>query len=486
MVPLNNDTVHMLPQAGIPVVPHLSKGESHILHFGVGAFHRSHQAFAWHQLHHKYPARYGDWSVVGVCLMPGDKPLVDRLRAQDGLYALRMSPAVGTEQVVVINSIKRILYGPDDADLIIDRIASADTYVISFTITEGGYQASAQEHLQPGQAPTTVYGYLARGLAERRKRGSGSIVLMSCDNIQENGHVLRSTLLSFLEAHDPDLKNWVITHAVFPNSMVDRITPATTAADKDAFAARYGLRDEALVVSEDFFQWVLEREGLEHLPPLSEVGVQLVDDVRPYEAMKLSVLNAGHSLVGLLGEALGYNTIHEAVADARISALFDAYALDEAIPVLQLLDGVDYAAYYRAVKMRFGNAMINDSTARIIGGSSDKIPKFLLPVVNQQLQSDSPRVAAAALVVAAWWYYLRNAYRRDRMDSVVDNQLDALRECFADEAASPQRFLQLEPIFGGLAADPRFREPYAAYAARFADGGASELVQAVSMKDDNE
>jgi len=203
--------------------------------------------------------------------------------------------------------------------------------------------------------------------------------------------------------------------------------------------------------------------------------------VRPYEAMKLGILNAGHSLVGLLGDAMGYTKIHEAIEDRQIAAVFERYAMHEAIPVLPPVGGVDLPTYFQTVRSRFSNAMINDSTDRIISGSSDKIPKFLLPVVNRNLKRDDPHVAISALVVAAWWYYLHRANRRDGMQSVVDNKRDELKAIFEDESASAQRFLQCRAIFGILEDNAMFVNRYQGCVEKFKRGQVTELLNDILL-----
>ncbi|MGV3764089.1 mannitol dehydrogenase family protein [Parapedobacter sp.] len=491
MARLNKKTLGQLPVAVQKPSPTSGRSKNHILHIGVGGFHRSHQAYTWHKLRQRYPQQYADWTILGVCLMPADRAFVQQFAEQDYLYTLRMRAADGNDDVVVIDSITEVLYGPDDTAAVVHAIAHVDTRIISFTITEGGYNTDFDNHqfiwsnahiqhdLEPGNPPKTVFGYLARGLAERKEKGVGGLVLMSCDNIQENGHVLRHALLAFLERYDPVLKKWVADHVSFPNSMVDRITPVSTPDDKADFEARFGLHDDMLVVSEDFFQWVLEDTGLTDIPPIDEVGVQLVGDVRPYEAMKLSILNAGHSLVGLLGDALGYTKIHEAVKNPVIAAIFERYALREAIPVLPAVAGVDLRVYFRTVRSRFSNAMINDATARIISGSSDKIPKFLLPVVDKNLQRGDPQVTVAVLVVAAWWYYLHRANKQDGMAAVVDNKREEIKVLFADESTSADQFLQYRPVFGDLSANPVFVTNYTKCVSMFRKEQVTELLNHV-------
>lgn len=464
MTLLSLETVNQLPDQLAPQHQFPSACKGHIVHIGVGAFHRSHQAWVWHQLRQAYPDRYADWSITGVCLMPSDQVLVDDLIAQGGLYALRAHPSQGAAHTQVVHSISNMLYGQRDSDEILDRLVDPRTKVISMTITEGGYDITkALEEIAKNAPATNIFTYLSYALAKRRDAGHPGLILMSCDNIQENGLVLRTALGQCLAQIDPTLKTWVDEHIHFPNSMVDRITPATKPADKKAFESEYGLQDRALVVSEDFFQWVLEDTVQPLLPPLNEFGVEFVKNVRPYEHMKLAILNAGHSLVGFLGEALGYRSIHESVIHPLVAKLFDHYVMQEAIPVLVPIKEVDYGVYYHKVKSRFANAMINDSTARIIGGSSDKIPKFMLPIVHEQLKRPAPEVDAVALVVAIWWQYLQNAFQQGTWEMVIDTNQNLLQKLFVDPSNSARRLLEFEPVFGSLAKADVFASRYFKY-----------------------
>lgn len=498
MTLLNTESIKQFSQKVKVPSSKRSPAKSPILHIGIGGFHRSHQAYTWHKLAQEYPQEYADWTITGVCLLPGDQKLVNDLKEQDNLYTLRMRASSGTEQVEVINSIANVLLAPGDRAEIIARIADVDTKIISFTITEGGYNMDYENHvfradhpaiqqdLANRDVPQTIFGYLAHGLSIRKATGTTGLTCMSCDNIQENGAILQFALLSFLDLYDQDLKAWVEKNVFFPNSMVDRITPVATEADKAEFESQYGLRDNVLVVSEDYFQWVLEDKGLNGIPPLDLVGVEIVSDVRPYEELKLGILNAGHSLVGFLGEALGYRTIHEAVVDKSIAAFFDQYALHEATPVLTPIAKVDFSAYYQKVKSRFANAMINDSTARIVSGSSDKIPKFILPIVTKQLNTSNPQIDAAVLVIAAWWFYLRNAYRNDGMAEVIDNQKAELLPLFADEASSAVKFIEFKPIFGNLSSSSLVMSKFHTYVDWFDTGfetkGFSNFMQEDARK----
>lgn len=439
-----------------------------IIHFGVGGFHRSHQAYAIQLLIEQFPELADEWSICGVGIMPNDKILIDQISKQNHLYSLKMSDHLGNERVKVISSMNEILFGPEDPQAVIEKMASATSKIISFTITEGGYNInettgefnllhpSIQADLNKNNAPVTVFGYVARAIALRKERNLPPFTLLSCDNVQENGEVLEKAVMSFLKAYDSELVSYAKEKISFPNSMVDRITPVTTPADRDQFEITHGYRDEALVVSEQFFQWVIERKVPGDFPPLEKVGVEVVDDVRPYEKMKLRILNGGHSLTGLIGKALGYEYIHDAVLDEDIAGIFLQYDLQEVIPSLEPIKGTDFRKYYELIRERFSNQMINDSTNRIIGHSTAKIPKFVLPVIEYQLeQKKSCRFAA--LIIAAWWWYLDQHYSNNSIDTIDDDYKHVWKEKF-DRASGDifAAFVQNEEVFGKLSSDPLF------------------------------
>jgi mannitol 2-dehydrogenase len=490
---LNNSLLNQ-PGTIIKVPMALKSGVSQMLHFGVGGFHRSHQAYAIQQLIESKPDEFSKWAITGVCLMPGDIQMVENLRAQDNLYSLKLSSPSGAEEVQVINAINSILHAKNDAKEIIERIADKQTKVISFTITEGGYNVdyesarflienpAIQSDLLNQDHPTTVFGFLAKGLALRRLNNNGSVTLMSCDNIQENGHILKLALMSFVEVYDAALLPWIEEHVLFPNSMVDRITPVTSAKDKADFEEKYGVKDNCLVVCEDYFQWVLEDNKHADFPPLEKVGVEIVSDVRPYEAMKLSILNGGHTLVGLLGDAFGYNRIHSAVVDESISSIYDIYIQEEVIPTLEAIPGVSFHDYYKKIKVRFSNAMINDSTDRIISGSSDKIPKFVLPILQEQLKKDNPKKDIALLIIVAWWLYLEKEFNKNRMADVQDQMVSQWLPLFEKAAGNWSWFIHYQPIFGTLADNPELLTTCQNYVEAIQQGEMVNLINMILVK----
>ena len=452
-----------------------------ILHMGVGNFHRAHQSFIYQKLRMLDPHRYANWTVTGVCFLPSDKKLVDEMRRQDCTYHLRMSDPSGNDEICCVDSIQSVLHIEEEDDFleVLEKIAHPDTRVISFTITEGGYYIDFDTYLfdfqnpliaadiQHKERPRTVFGVLAKGLAIRKKNNAGPLILLSCDNILKNGQALKFALTSFTEQYDSDLLEWIEANISFPNSMVDRITPAATYADREVFREKYGKDDPCLVVSEAYFQWVIEADKDSFLYPLSQVGVSFVSDVHPYEEMKLSILNGGHTLVGLLGDALGYQFINDAVTEVHISKIYDQYIYNEVIPILQPIEGVNYFSYYAIVKERFANHLIRDTTARIISGSSDKVPKFILQVIRQQLQRETPQLTIAVFIIALWWLYLNKQMLKNNMADVADNLQQVWIEIFKDSTLSVENFISYRPVFGALVAEEAVAGKYRSFIARW-------------------
>src|SRR3954451_16505331 len=304
MQPLNEKTLASL-DASVTSPPYdRGRVRTGIVHIGVGGFHRSHEAVYIDRLLERGEAE--EWGICGVGVLPSDRRMAEVMAAQDHLYTLVVKHADGTLEARVVGSIVEYLFAPDDPEAVIEKMADPQTRIVSLTVTEGGYHVSPvtgafdptdpdiAHDLQQGATPRTTFGLITEALRRRRERGSAPFTIASCDNIQHNGDVARSTFTAFAALQDPDLGVWMQREVSFPNSMVDRITPATTDEDRAEVAKRYGVDDGWPVVCEPFTQWVLEdRFGLGR-PPVEDAGVQVVDDVEPYELMKLRLLNASH------------------------------------------------------------------------------------------------------------------------------------------------------------------------------------------------
>ncbi|MFE5875257.1 mannitol dehydrogenase family protein [Rhodococcus sp. NPDC056506] len=442
-----------------------SKVTTGIVHFGVGGFHRAHQAMYIDTL-----LRRGegfDWGICGVGVMPSDKRMRDALRAQDGLYTLALKHADGTLEGRVIGSIVEYLFAPDDPQAVIEKMASESTKIVSLTITEGGYNISDNtgefdssnpdvvHDLEPGTLPRTTFGLICAALALRRDRGLTPFTIMSCDNIEGNGSVARKAFGAFAALKDPELEEWIEKNGAFPNSMVDRITPVTTAEVTTEIAETFGVEDQWPVAAEPFTAWFLEDEFTSGRPPLENAGVNLVPDVRPYELMKLRLLNASHQGIAYFGYLAGYRLVHEACQDELLSGFLLDYMNLEATPTLDPVPGVDLDQYKKTLIERFSNPHVRDTIARLCAESSDRIPKWLLPVIREQLDAGGS-INLSTAVVASWARYAEGTDENGDPITVVDQMADTLVPLAQKQSSDPLAFIGNRQIFGDLVDDRRF------------------------------
>ncbi|MFZ4896397.1 mannitol dehydrogenase family protein [Plantibacter sp. Mn2098] len=450
-----------------------------IVHIGVGAFHRAHEAMYIDRL---LQLGETEWGICGVGVLPTDARMRDVLAEQDALYTLVTKDPAGGDDVRVIGSIVRYAFAPDDPEAVLGLLASDTTRIVSLTITEGGYLVSETggfelgapgiaADLVPGAVPATVFGLLTEALRRRRVGGVPPFTVMSCDNIPGNGAVARTALSSFARAKDPELGEWVAENVVFPNSMVDRITPGTTPEAIAKLSTRHGVDDAWPVVSESFEQWVLEDRFTLGRPDFGAVGVQLVPDVAPYESMKLRLLNASHQAMSYLGILAGFTFVHELARDQRFVTFLLDYMSYEAIPTLDPVPGIDLASYRTQLIERFSNTAIADTLARQVVDGSERIPKFLLPVLRQQLAVGG-RIDHIALVVAAWSVYLEGATESGTRIVVDDVRSSELAAAVQLEASTPGALLDLRAVFGELGSDERFRAAYVSARASIGAAGA--------------
>lgn len=419
-----------------------------IAHFGVGGFHRAHQAAYLDSLLERGMAR--DWGICGIGVMPADRRMRDVLRAQDNLYTLVLEHPDGGREARVIGSIVDYLFAPDDPAATIERLAAPATRIISMTITEGGYQI---------RDPASVFGLIAEALARRRDRGIAAPTIVSCDNIEHNGDVARRAVLAHAELLRTGLADWVAEHARFPSSMVDRITPVTTPEIVATVERDFGVTDEWPVLAEAFAAWVLVDDFADGRPALDEAGVLLVDDVTPYEAMKLRLLNAGHQCLCYFAALCGYRMVHDAARDPLLAEFLLAYFDSEAVPTLRAVPGIDLRAYTRGLIERFANPGVRDTVARLCAYSSDRIPKWLLPVIRDNLRTGGP-VRLAAATVASWARYAEGVDERGEPIEVVDNMAESLVIAARGQRLHPTAFIENAELFGDLARQPRFVEAY--------------------------
>jgi mannitol 2-dehydrogenase len=458
------------------------------VHFGVGGFHRAHQAMYLDRLMSAGEAY--DWAICGVGVMDADRQMRDALRAQGYLYTLIQKNSDGVFQPRVIGSIIDYLYAPDDPLVVIERLANPATRIVSLTITEGGYgiddttgvfdsdALGVTADLAPGGLPRTVFGLITEGLARRREQGTAPFTVVSCDNLPGNGRLARTAFTSFARLRDPHLAEWIDREVSFPNSMVDRITPATTDADREALRRDFGIEDRWPVVCEPFVQWVLEDTFSSERPPYERAGVQLVDDVEPYELMKLRLLNGSHQGLAYFGRLCGYQLVHEAAQDPLFRTFLRGYMDDEAAPTLEPVPGVDLENYKRTLIERFSNPEIRDTIARLCAESSDRIPKWVVPVARIQLERDG-ELARSAAIIASWARYAEGVDEHGARIEVVDRRREQVMAAARDQRDDPQAFLRQPELFGELPEHERFLDAYLATLESLHERGARATLEAI-------
>ena len=436
-----------------------------ILHLGLGAFHRAHQAAYLQTLHDAGERR---WTLAAGNIRAGNEETVEALQSQAGAFTLETVAADGQRRYRRIQAIDEVLPWQPDLQALVDEGSRSETAIVSFTVTEAGYFLDAGGRLglaapdvsadvnavRSGGCCTTVYGALALILRERMRRGSGAVTLLSCDNLRHNGDRSRAGLMRFLEAvGDAPLQGWIDQHTTWPNSMVDRITPRPTADVLARVLGATGFDDRAAVMSEDYSQWVIEDAFAAGRPPWEQAGVELVASVAPYEEAKIRLLNASHSAIAWAGTLAGTAYIHEGVADAEVRGFAERYLVVDAIPTLQP-SPVDLAGYGRSVLERFGNALIRDSNERVAADSFAKLMGFVAPTVRDRL-ARGLTIDAVAMLPALYLAWLQRWHAGLLPYAYEDQSLAA------DAAA---RLAAADDPVGVLAADARVWQQWAGHA----------------------
>jgi len=463
-LPLNQANLAQLPTAVSGPAYARDTLVPSIVHIGVGGFYRAHQAVYLDDLL-ALPG-HAQWGYCGVGLLPSDAAMRDAMQSQDGLYTVVERSAAG-DVARVIGCVGEYLYAPDDPAAVLEKLAAPATRIVSLTITEGGYyvnqgtgefDASHPDivyELAHPQAPRCSFGYLLAALALRRQRGLAPFTILSCDNLQHNGDVTRTMLLAFAALRDADLAQWLATHCSFPNSMVDRITPATTDEHRALVRDSFGINDAWPVVCEPFRQWVIEDAFPHGRPAWELVGAQMTHDVLPYEKMKLRLLNASHQALCYIGMLLGYTYAHEAMNDAGIRALVRRMMDDEVTPLLDTVQGVDLEQYKATLIERFSNPAVRDQLARIGTEGSARIPKFVLPSVREAL-AQGRAIKLLGFTVACWFRYLEGHDEQGNALPLNDPYAERLRALALQGGADAGPLLSLHELFGELGESPVF------------------------------
>ncbi|TQI81306.1 fructuronate reductase [Serratia fonticola] len=461
---------------------------SRIVHLGFGAFHRAHQALLTDRV---LNLTGGDWGICEISLFGGDK-LFQTLRAQDHLYTVLEKGATGNQAIVVgavHESVHRKLEG---IDAVLEKLAEPQVAIVSMTITEKGYciePGSGQLDLQhdavkadlinPAQ-PTTVPGILVEALSRRRQRNLSAFSVLSCDNIPENGHVVRNAVIGLAQARDQELAQWIADNVTFPSTMVDRIVPAATPETLDEVAtALGGVHDECAIACEPFIQWVVEDNFVAGRPQWEAAGVQLVHDVLPFEQMKLRMLNGSHSFLAYLGYLGGYQYINDCMADAFYRRAAHQLMLNEQAPTLQVA-GIDLAAYAAQLIERYSNPALQHRTWQIAMDGTQKLPQRMLESIRWHRQHGS-NYAGLALGVAGWIRYVGGIDDAGQAIDIRDPMLATLQQTVqhsSDGEARVTALLALKSVFGEqLAADSEFVAEVTQAYLSLRDRGARETVK---------
>jgi mannitol 2-dehydrogenase len=448
-----------------------------IVHLGVGGFHRSHLATYIDDL-----CRAGatDWGIVGTGVLPGDAAMAAALRPQDHLYTLIVRDDDHT-RLRVVGSLLDYVHGHPDAVPLVDRLADPDVAIVSLTVTEAGYPVDhdgAFDDQSPNAAAGSGFDVLVRGLAPRRATGAPPVTVLSCDNVTGNGDVARTATLGVAQARDPDLAAWIAASTTFPNSMVDRITPATTDADREQLSAEHGIHDRWPVVAEPFRQWVVEDRFAGQRLPLEDLDVIVTDDVRPYEACKLRLLNAGHTVLAYTARLAGHTRVDQVMAEGRFATLLGRFLHREAGPVVPDAPGIDLDSYIGSVVVRFANPAISDQVDRLCSDGTSKIPIFLLPTVRDQLAAGGP-IDVAALTIAAWCHYLRGVDDDGRPIDIAPDHGLAEAVHHARTADDGGAFLDHTGVFGDLRQHDRLRQAVTGSLAAIESDGVRATVDRV-------
>ncbi|MCL8383751.1 mannitol dehydrogenase family protein [Xanthobacter aminoxidans] len=483
---LSLSTLADLPAAVARPAYDIAAAEVGVVHLGVGAFHRAHQAAYLDAI---LGRGHTGWAICGASLRSPDTS--DALDPQDGLYTLAERSGAG-DKLRVIGSLRRLLVAPRDPEALLSAMSDPRVRIVTLTVTEKGYchdpasgtldeaHPDIRADLANPHRPVSAPGYLVEALARRRAAGIAPFTVLTCDNLPANGKTVARVTARLAALRDDDLGRFVAGEVAFPSTMVDRIVPATTDEDRALVAAGLGMEDAWPVMAEPFTQWVVEDHFPLGRPPLEEVGVEMVSDVAPFEHMKLRLLNGAHSTLAYLGYLAGHATIADTMAVPAFARLVARLQDEEVTPTLHLPAGVDVAAYKRALRERFANPALRHRTWQIAMDGSQKLPQRLVATARDRLAKGAP-IPLLALGVAGWMRYVTG---RDEQGKAIDvrDPLAARLKALADEAGPEAArlapaLLSVREVFADLGADPRFAGPVREALARLLARGAAATVE---------
>lgn len=468
-----------------------------VVHLGIGAFHRAHQAVVFDDA-----LKSGDprWGVLGASLRsPGVR---DQLNPQNGLYTLVVRDGAD-EHLRVIGACSGVLVGPEDPAALVAAMADADVHIVTLTVTEKGYRLDpatgdlllddpeVAADLADIGSPRTAPGFIVAALSARKSAGLKPFTVISCDNLPHNGKRIRAGVLAMARRIDANssgsgLADWIEAEGAFPQTMIDRIVPATIPEDIARLTARLGVEDQGMVKAEPFTQWVIEDRFAGPRPDFASLGVQLTDAVEPWEDAKLRLLNGAHSAIAYLGALSGHEHVHEAVAVPPFRAYVEAL-WDEAQTTLNPPPGLHIPTYRKELMARFSNSALMHRTRQIAMDGSQKLPQRLLAGAAERLEAGQG-IDAIALGVAAWMKWQSGATESGETFAVDDPLATKTAELLADadnDQARVSTLLTLSAVFPpALAADDRFAVAVTgAYLSLSRDGAVQAAAQVADGQD---
>uniref|UniRef100_A0A914HAD6 mannitol 2-dehydrogenase n=1 Tax=Globodera rostochiensis TaxID=31243 RepID=A0A914HAD6_GLORO len=442
-----------------------------IVHFGVGNFHRAHQAVFLNELFNL--GHDLDWAIIGAGVMPSDEQIRSCLSGQDYLTTVVAQDERNNTVQITGSMIDYLPVG--NSAVIVAQLTLPAIRIVSLTITEGGYFLnSASCEFDPSHSgimadaknpdnPRTVFGLIVTALRRRRENGTQPFTVLSCDNITKNGDTARNACVGTARAlAQPELADWIAKNVAFPNGMVDRITPVTGERERVACLQHYGIEDGWPVYCESFKQWVLEDNFCAGRPALEKVGVQFVPDVTPYEIMKLRLLNGGHAAIAYPAALLGLKFAHDAMQHKLINAFLHKLQTEEIVPTVPSVPGINLHDYCRLIQQRFGNQKIEDTIQRLCYDGTNRQPKFIIPTIEHRINRGQS-IEGLALVCALWCRY---CYGTDESGTaVVPNDPAWPQLCAtahrAKDSNKPSVWLSMEHIYGSVGQSTAFREVFA-------------------------
>ncbi|MDU2938718.1 MAG: fructuronate reductase [Enterobacteriaceae bacterium] len=428
---------------------------SRVVHFGFGAFHRAHQALLTHRV---LNAKGGDWGICEISLFSGDV-LMSQLRQQDHLYTV-LEKGAQSNEAIIVGAVNECLNAKlDSLAAIIEKFCEPQVAIVSLTITEKGYcidpatgrldesQPRIIHDLQHPTEPHSAPGILVEALSRRRERGLAPFTVLSCDNIPDNGHIVKNAVLGMAHKRDAALAAWIEQHVTFPATMVDRIVPAATEESLDEIAEHLGVFDPCAISCEPFIQWVIEDNFVAGRPEWEVAGVQMVEDVMPWEQMKLRMLNGSHTFLACLGYLAGHQHISDCMQDAPFRHAARRLMSDEQAPTLKITD-VDLNAYAESLIERFANPALKHRTWQIAMDSSQKLPQRMLESIRIHLQRQDAW-PLLALGIAGWMRYVSGTDDAGNAIDVRDPLADKIRSRVASSGESQRvnALLSLKEIF---------------------------------------